>query len=648
HRLEPLSVQDGDPYAAAFICRVPPGAGHADSAVLIIRHRYVGNGMREDIAVRNTSALPVTCTVFLHFAADFADLFEVKDRRDQPAGGVAARVHDGTVLLARRRGAHEHSVLLRADGDPALHPDHLSWSLRLAARGEWLAVIEVAPMEDGVAIRLRHPRDVAVEHSAPALQLRAWRARSPRIRTADPNLAAVLRQSVEDLGALRIYDPGHPQRAAVAAGAPWFMALFGRDSLLTSWMLLPLDASLAIGTLQTLAERQGRSMEAESEEEPGRILHETRFGPATELALGGRGIYYGTVDATPLFVMLLGELHRWGYAEQTRSLLEPADRALAWIEDHGDRDGDGFVEYERKTDRGLANQGWKDSWDGVNFADGQIAEAPIALAEAQGYCYAAFAARAQIAVTVGDEDGARHWAEKARRLKRNFNERFWLPERGWFAVGLDCDKRPIDALTSNIGHCLWTGIVDDDKAASVAGHLMSDDMFTGWGIRTLAASMAAFNPMSYHNGSVWPHDSALCAAGLMRYGFVEQAQRVAGGVLDAAEHFGHRLPELFCGFARDEFHQPVPYPSSCSPQAWAAAAPVLLLRSLLRLDPQVPDRQLWCSPTFPPRYLPLHLDGLRVGHSEITVDVRDRDWQLSGLDGSGLDLLRTPRPVGGG
>ena len=343
--------------------------------------------------------------------------------------------------------------------------------------------------------------------------------------------------------------------------------------------------------------------------------------------------------------MLLGELQRWGGDVATiDGLLPHADRALDWIEQYGDADGDGFVEYERKTASGLVNQGWKDSWDGINFADGRIAEAPLALAEIQAYCYAAYRARAHFADHAGDNAARRHWTDKALHLKHRFNETFWLPDRNWFAVGLDRDKTPIDALTSNIGHCLWTGIVDADKAAAVADHLLSAEMFTGWGIRTLASSMAGFNPMSYHNGSVWPHDNALCASGLMRYGFVEHAQKVVTGLLDAATHFGHRLPELFCGFTRDEFPEPVPYPTSCSPQAWAAATPFLLLRSLLRFDPELPRGQVLCAPEVPDRYLPLRVSGLRVSDLDIGIDVGPDTWQLTGLAGSGIELVRPTRP----
>jgi glycogen debranching enzyme len=641
---EPLAVQQADPYAAEFFGRLPPRGAPSDATLLVVRHRYIGDGMREDIAIRNTASLPTALAVMLTADADFTDLFEVKAGLAHPSGASCVAATDSALAFEARRGERSHGLLIRGDGKPEAAHRALSWRVVVPPRGTWLTTIEAVPVHDGIPMALHHPRGQPVEHAVPARRLREWRRNAPQVRTPDPQLAAVLRRSVEDIGALRIFDPSHPDRPVVAAGAPWFMALFGRDSLLTSWMLLPWDDSLALGTLQTLAGRQGRVSDPASEEEPGKILHEVRFGPAASLALGGRGTYYGTVDATPLFVMLLGELRRWerhrGLAQE---LLPYADRALEWMQRYGDADGDGFIEYSRKTGGGLTNQGWKDSWDGINFADGTIAEPPIALAEAQGYCYAAYRARAAFAREAGDAQGARHWAEAAARLKRAFNQAFWLPDKGWYAVALDRDKRPVDALTSNIGHCLWTGIADRDKAAAVAAHLMSQDMFSGWGIRTLAASMAAYNPMSYHNGSVWPHDNALCADGLMRYGYTAHAQRVAEAILDAAARLGYRLPELFCGFPRQDYPVPIPYPASCSPQAWAAAAPLQLLTTLLRITPQPSAGRLWCAPAIPARYLPLQVTGLRIGQSHLTIDIHDDGWHLTGLEDTATELIRRPR-----
>ena len=639
----PLTVQHSDPFAGAFLGWVPHDPAAAGDPLLVVRRRYVGDGMREDLAIHNGGPRPVTCAVEIRADADFADLFEVKDGRVHQRQDTRVSTDGQALRISRPRGGREYSVVVRADQDAETESDGVRWRVTIPAHGVWTACVEVVASFGEKLLPLRHPRGQPVQHAAPAQSLRRWRRSSPVLRTADPDLATVLRRSVEDLGTLRIFNPENPDRAVVAAGAPWFMALFGRDSLLTSWMLLAVDAGLAVGTLQTLAGHQGRSVDRDSEEEPGRILHEMRFGPAVELALGGGSVYYGTADATPLFVMLLGELRRWGmHDEEVASLLPHADRAMDWIEHFGDADGDGFVEYVRKTERGLVNQGWKDSWDGINFADGTIAEPPIALAEVQSYTYGAYQARAELAEAAGDVASAREWTQKADRIKQAFNERFWLEDQGWFAVGLDRHKRPIDSLTSNIGHCLWTGIADEDKAARVADHLLSDEMFTGWGIRTLAASMGAYNPLSYHNGSVWPHDNAICVSGLMRYGFVEHAQRVAEGILDAAAHFGHRLPELFCGFSRVDFPEPVPYPTSCSPQAWAAAAPLQLLRGLLRLEPHRSEGRLSCAPAVPDRYLPLRVHNLRLGDLHVNIDVRRDGWELTGTDRNGVELLRLP------
>jgi glycogen debranching enzyme len=645
---QPLTVHTVEPFAATFLGRMPPSAGHADSTLLVVRRRYVGDGMREDITLRNTAAKPKRCVLALTAEADFADLFEVKGR-SKPRAVASSTTADAALVITSGRRERQQELRIIGDASPSVADGVMTWRLLVPARSERTLTVEAVPVDDGVALKPRHPRGHPVSLARPAKRLRKWRQRGPQVRTGDRNLAGVLSRSVEDLGALRIFDPEHPSWPVVAAGAPWFMALFGRDSLLTAWMLLPWDPGLALGTLRTLAARQGTEVDQDSEEEPGKILHEVRFGPAASFALGGRSAYFGSVDASALFVMLLGELQRWGGKETAiEALLPHADRALEWIENYGDADGDGFIEYCRKTNRGLANQGWKDSWDGVNFADGEIAEAPIALAEAQAYVFAAYRARAEMAKQAGDDSGAAAWRKKAKQLKRQFNEQFWLPDKGWFAIGLDKDKRQIDALTSNIGHCLWTGIVDKDKAASVARHLMSDAMFSGWGIRTLASSMGAYNPMSYHNGSVWPHDNALCAAGLMRYGFIEQAQRVTDAIIDASGQFGYRLPELFCGFDREDFAAPVPYPTSCSPQAWAAAAPLQLLHSLLRFAPEVSGGQLWCAPEVPARYLPLRASGLRVGKSRLAVEINAGQWEISGLEPINLEVIAAPRPARSG
>jgi glycogen debranching enzyme len=644
-RLEPLTVRQHDPFRATFVTRARPRPGRADSTLLVVRHREVGDGMLEEIRVRNLGHEAAGVTLTLEVHADFADLFEVKEGRVHARTGVLSEVDDELLHIHHEEAGHTRGLLVRAAGAPTRSPGLVTWHLVVPAREEWTALVRLEATAGETVAAPRHTARTNDGASSSAERMRAWRGAAPVLSTPHAGLTRTLARSLEDLGALRMFDPDHPQRSIVAAGAPWFMAVFGRDSLLTSWMVLPLDQQLALGTLQTLASFQGRSVEPLSEEQPGRIPHELRFGRRASLALGGGNVYYGTVDATPLFVMLLGELRRWGIApEQVDALLPAADRALEWLLTYGDRDADGFVEYQRATDRGLLHQGWKDSVDGVTFADGRLAEPPIALCEAQAYAYGAYLARAHFAREVGDAGTAEDWARRANDLKTAFNERFWLPDRGWFALALDRDKRPVDALTSNIGHCLWSGIVDQDKAASVAEHLLSPRMFTGFGVRTLASDMAAYNPLSYHNGSVWPHDNAILAAGLARYGFVDEAREVALGILAAAERFDGRLPELFCGFDRDEFPDPVPFPTSCSPQAWASAAPVQLLRTLLRFDPWVPFGQVWLAPVLPEQFLPMRLDQVALAGARVDLEVGPGNAvSVTGLPDS-VALVEQPRP----
>jgi glycogen debranching enzyme len=525
----------------------------------------------------------------------------------------------------------------------AVAEDMISFEVIVPAHGEWRACTEVHPVIEGKTIDPRYLCGQPVDRAAPAERLARWRRQVPQVDTDHEGFENVLKRSAEDLGALRIFDPDFPERVVVAAGAPWFMTVFGRDSLITSWMALLVDPDLALGVLQTLARFQGTDIDPRSDEQPGRILHEMRFGEAPSLSLGGGSIYYGTADATPLFVMLLGELRRWGLArEAVEELLPNAERALEWIERFGDVDGDGYVEYHRATDRGLVNQGWKDSWDGIRYADGTVATAPIALCEVQAYVYSAYLARAHFAQEAGDQATFDRFRAKATQLKVDFNRDFWLEESGWFAVGLDHDKRPIDSLTSNIGHCLWTGIVDDDKARLIADKLLAPEMFSGWGVRTLATSMGGYNPISYHCGSVWPHDTAIVAAGLSRYGYDEHAERLINALLDAAVKLGGRLPELFSGLDRRELSAPVGYPTSCSPQAWSAASPLLCLRTILRLDPWVPYGQTWLAPRLPAGMHHLKVQGIPLAGSRVTVEVEGDDVEVTGLPPE-IELVRGPR-----
>lgn len=630
---ESLTVESTEAFAAEFILRRAPRSGLVDSTLLVVRQRLVADGLRETISLHNLDKESTAVSLELRADADFADLFAVKEGR-APVGGADVEVADGQLVL-RSRSAPGRGLTLSATGDPVVVPGSLNWRVVVPPGGRWQTEVMAQPTWWGRKVSTHIPHGENIESSAPARKMEAWRDTATTVETDHPVLAQVLRQTESDLGALLIHDADGRGRPFVAAGAPWFMTLFGRDSLLTAWMALPLDVGLSVGTLQRLAALQGRRVDALTEEEPGRIMHEVRRGPASADVLGG-SIYYGTADATPLFVMLLAESWRWGAGEAViRSLLPAADAALTWVEQYGDRDGDGFVEYQRATDRGLINQGWKDSFNGVNDAAGHAAEPPIALCEVQGYVYAALLARAELAEAFGDSNAAARLRERADTVRARFADTFWLPGRGWYAVALDRDKRPVDALTSNVGHCLWTGIATDEHAATMVERLSGSEMDSGFGLRTLSTAMGAYNPMSYHNGSVWPHDTAIAVAGLLRYrhvpGAVTLAQRLAIGLLDAAMAFGGRLPELFCGFPRAQFASPVPYPTSCSPQAWASAAPLLLLRSCLGLDPHVPHRILEVSPHLPAEWGRIALSDLRLAGMTVNVEAEGEAAKAHGL-----------------
>jgi glycogen debranching enzyme len=641
--LEPLVAETKEPYRALFVGRVPRSDGYADSPLIVERLREVGTGIQEQVTVRNYSSGPAECVVSLRIEADFADLFEVKEARIQRRWDET-RLADGEALTIRAIWQHvRKGVVIQAPG-ANITPEGLTYRVSVPPHGHWSTVLTVVPVTEGASPAAAFVHTDGDGLSPRDRRRREWVAKIPVLQIGNRSIERTLRRSYDDLGALRIEDPNHPDRVVVAAGAPWFMTLFGRDSLWASEMAMPVDPSLALGTLQTLADRQGAVVDPMSEEEPGKILHEVRLDVSSGLSLGGKSTYYGSVDATPLFVMMLGSVSRWGFAKDTIAALLPhADRALEWIRDYGDKDSDGFVEYERLNPQGLIHQGWKDSWDGINFADGTLAEPPIALCEVQAYVYVAYMARAWMAYDAGDTGLGDELADRAAELKKRFNEQFWMPERGYYAIALDGQKRQVDACASNMGHCLWQGLVDEDKAPQVVERLMSPEMFSGWGVRTLASDMGAYNPASYHNGSVWPHDNAIIVAGLLRYGFVAEAQRIATAILEAAEYSGGRLPELFCGFSRDQIAEPVPYPTACSPQAWAATTPILLVTSLMRYDTHVSRRGLWMDPVLPKSYGDLHITNAPVGGGRITIDIANSVPSVQGLP-EGMVFHRGHRP----
>ena len=611
--------------------------------LLLVRRRWLAGCLVEELTVRNSHALPVDVHLELEAAADFAHVFDVKSGKAPGDEASAEAGADGTWTF---RSPHEPEDSTRLVMQPP--PDEVDpsrgvarWDVRVEPRGEAVVTVTVQPVSAGVAADRERPLQLA--RGTALRELPAWRTALPTVVSLDPRLPTAVDQALTDLAALRIVDRAHPERAVVAAGAPWFMTLFGRDSLLTAWMTLPFDGSLARGVLASLAELQGVRDDPASEEQPGRIMHELRrhggSGP-----FSSRSRYFGTVDATPLFVGLAAEAWRWGSVdEDTLRTLAPAiGRAVDWVIGPGDSDGDGFVDYRRRDPQGLANQGWKDSWDGITRADGTLPTAPLALVEVQGYVYAALRGAAELAEHVDLGHDATDLLRRASSLKDRFNETFWDP-RGWFVLGLDADHRPIDALTTNPGHALWSGIADDDKARQYVERLADPDLWTGWGLRTLAGSMAAYDPLSYHNGSVWPHDTALCIAGAARYGHWEVVDLLVDGALEATRHFDGRPPELFAGLSRDDVPMPVPYPSSCSPQAWASASVLLLVRAMLGLEPTADRSGLELLRSDLSGVPALSLQGIELAGRPLSIHVEEGRGRIVSDDDAGRQERATGR-----
>jgi glycogen debranching enzyme len=492
---------------------------------------------------------------------------------------------------------------------------------------EWRAIfrLSLAPGATGhvavTAIAANTETPAAAAPGAGRRRRPSGDAQVARVETDNAAFNGLVARSLADLDMLITRTPDGP---FPYAGVPWYVAPFGRDSLITAFQLLPYRPAVAAGTLRFLAARQGTTVDEFLDEEPGKILHEYRRGEMANCREIPFVPYYGTIDATPLFLMLLGEYARWtGDLGLVRELWPSARAALRWMRAHGDRDGDGYLEYEMRSRIGLGNQGWKDSEDAVSHADGRLARPPIALVEVQGYAYAALRSAADLVRVLGLDDDAGRLEAEAQQLRKRFDRDFWMEEQRFCALALDGDKLRCEVVASNAGHCLWTGILTPDRAARVAERLLENDLFSGWGVRTLSSRERRYNPMSYHNGSVWPHDNAIAAAGLRRYGFAGGVSALMSALFDAARYFEHaRIPELFCGFARQPDFGPIAYPVACAPQAWAAGAPLQMLTALVGLQPDAALNRLTCeSPTLPPwlRFVELH--GVQVGASSVDLAI---------------------------
>jgi glycogen debranching enzyme len=637
-----LSLGSGsvEHYSAAFFLTNPELPGLPANEFGIRRLRSVGNQFRERIEVWCFAREPEHLEIRLSAYSDFADLFEIKDIvRDRSDQIVRAHEPDGSALQFSY--ANEgFSVQTRVEvSRPAtrVEGDDLVWELELADDATWSVDVTVPftsrprwvmPAHQGFG---ESGGEEPYEDDATA----QWYADVPTLESDSHVLCEIGRQTTRDLLALRVQAnvDGHSV-VLPAAGLPWFLTIFGRDTLLTAYQSVSYGPHLARGALLELASMQGKECNDFKDEEPGRIMHEIRQGELTLLGLKPHSPYYGTSDATMLWLILLSEYWRWTGDNALIRRLEPNARAaLAWIDQYGDRDGDGYVEYQTRSRQGLGNQCWRDSWDGVQFADGRVPYLPIATCELQGYVYDAKLRLAELLDgPLRDPALAETLRTQAATLKQRFNEDFWIDDRGgYFAVGLDGDKQRIDSLTSNNGHLLWSGIVAEERAPFLVRQLMSNEMFSGWGVRTMATTDRGYNPIGYHTGTVWPHDNSLIVMGLTRYGYREEANRIVSAQIEAASYTGHRLPENFCGYARSVSRFPVPYATACSPQAWATAAPMLFLRCMLGLDAH--NGELTVDPVIPAEYGRVAINGVNA------FGVR---WDIEAVGRTGT-VRRAPR-----
>jgi glycogen debranching enzyme len=599
-----------------------------DARVTVVLDRIISDRrLHEDLLVRSYAREPVSLLLSLDLAADFADLFEVRTRRWQRRSTLTMIWQAPAQLDTRYvREDFVRRCLLRAtshDPDVTYANGALRFPIDLRPGGEWRLCLQY----DLTTALGTRPRVTACPLVSPVVDRaerlrRRWHRTVARAHPADLRLLQAFDQAVEDFAALRLYDHDFSLDVWLpAAGVPWFVAVFGRDSIIASLQAMPVHPLFAIGTLQKLAQWQSDVDDPERDAEPGKICHEMRVGEWAHFRTIPHTPYYGTADATPLYLLLLAETYRWmGDPELLHRFRATAVRCLEWIDGHGDRDGDGFQEYAPRTAAGYRNHCWRDAEDGVLDEHGAFPPHPIGTCEMQGYVYAAKLAIADLFAAWDDRDLADRLRAEAGVLRRRFHEAYWDPERGELAFALDGDKRRVMTATSNPGHCLWSGIVDPALAGAVADRLMRADLFSGWGLRTLSTHHPAYDPHSYQRGSVWPHDTMLAAAGLRRYGRTEDAWALIEGLLSAASAFERaQLPELFAGLPRMPPDVPVPYERANVPQAWAAGAVFHAVRVLLGLEPDVPGGRVYIDPALPPWCPQLQLDNVRVGTWRLSV-----------------------------
>ncbi|MGY0007937.1 amylo-alpha-1,6-glucosidase [Micromonospora sp. I033] len=627
-RLNPLSIAERDHLQLRFF--LVPGAPthYVDAKSSVIRERAItGGAFEERLTVLNHHHVPVEYTVRLDVGSDFAPILGVATERTPP-GRLYQRLEERGLRLGYQRERFHRETVVTSSEPVRVDERGLTWTVPLAPKQAWTTTLRVRSLvlrPDGLDVRERLERRPRASAGERQQDLTGWLSRTPQLTCDWEALTDAYRRSLVDLAALRYSPLTLPDQVMPAAGLPWAATITGRDSILTSFMALPVAPELASATVRMLGIDQGAVLDDFRDEEPGKILREFRYGEMVAFEERPQSPYYGTADATPLYVILLDEYERWtGDVGLVREYEDEARAALRWIDEYGDLLGDGYVRYLRRNERtGVANQGWKDSPEAICYADGRLPDPPLATCELQGYAYDAKLRGARMARRFwGDPVYADRLEREAEALRERFDRDFWIADRGWYALALDGDGRQVDALASNMGHLLWSGIVPAERAARVTGHLLGPRLFSGWGIRSLATEQERYNPLGYHVGAVWPFDNAVIAWGLRRYGFAEEAGRVAEAIVDASRYFHGQLPEAFAGYPRELTEYPVRLPTANSPQAMATAAPFLLLRALLGLE--AAGEHLLMAPRVPTRF----------GRVEL-LDVPGR-WGRRDVIGSGL------------
>lgn len=611
------------------------------SLLITIRRDIVG-GMHEDIDIINHYVEPVELQLMLAIRSDFADIFEVKAKNILTRGEISTTWQDGILSTEYHNGAFVRSIETEpicTTSTARYANGRLMFDVRSAPGTTWHTCINFTAKANGHI--LKPQATCAMLHTTKAGQIRdEFLANATKLRSPNADIQGFYQQALVDLGALRIeVDDNGQQFWMPAAGIPWFVAVFGRDSIIASLQTMAVYHDFARGTLIKLAQLQATEIDNWRDAQPGKMLHELRHDELTKLNELPYNPYYGTIDTTILWIITLAETYSWN---ADLAMLDecrvPLEKALMWIDKYGDFDGDGFVEYLTRSSQGLRNQGWKDSGDAIVYPNGELVEPPIALCEVQGYVYDAWLKAAFIYEIWGEKEQATKLRHKAEALYQRFNEQFWMESEGFYCLGLDNNKQQIQSIASNPGHLLWSGIVPQERSQKVVERLFRADMWCGWGVRTLSAKNQSYNPISYQRGSVWPHDNSIIAAGLKKYGYHEEANRIAEGIFAAANYFqSGRMPELFAGIERQDNNFPVPYPDANVPQAWAAGSILLLIRTILGLEADASKRQLKIQPYLPDCLPDLELTNLSVGDAKVALrfwrEGKQTLWEVTNIDG---------------